>query len=139
MPRGNLISEGPTGGGGFAELTSLTGIDASNAPGVTTTPGVTNTADVRGMLVAAIEVNNLDDVGAVFTVEGALRETGVWVPIAWRLSAVAADAYTKTARTTPAATAELLFLSDTDYVNFIRVNVSTISAPGVSFVVGASR
>lgn len=138
MPRGTTLASEPFSGG-FVELTSLGGSADGSTPALITATGVTNTADVRGMLQAALEVNNTDDAGLIMTVEGALRESGVWAPIAWRLSAVTTDPYTKTAVTVPATSTALLFLADTDKVNFIRCNVTQITAPGASIVVGASR
>lgn len=101
---------------------------AAGAP--ITATGATDFADVTYLKKVALNVVNGVTNTVIFTPEGSLDGVN-WFPLTFKVAGTTAIA--TGARTTPAATAEALFLSDIDYIRFLRVNVGTANANGTTF------
>ncbi len=97
-----------------------------------TATGATDSANVTRFSRVAINVVNGAANSCIFTVEGSLDGTN-FSTVAY--GAGSSAAYTQGARTTTAATKEIVFLPDADMLNYVRVNVSTANANGCTFTV----
>lgn len=116
------------------ETSILTDATSHAAAGLITATGGTDFAEVSYATRMAIQVVNGITSSVIWTPEGSINGT-VWVPLTWKVAGT--TAITTGARTTPAATSELIFLADIDFVRFVRVNVGTANANGSTFTAAA--
>lgn len=116
------------------ERTVLTDATSHAAAGLITATGPTDFAEVSYATRMALQVVNGATNSVIWTPEGSI-DGSVWVPLTWKVAGT--TAITAGARTTTAGTSEVLFLSDIDFIRFVRVNVGTANANGSTFTAAA--
>ena len=119
-----------TNGGVWARKTSL--LDAtSNVASVTHTGG-TGSADVTLESRIAIYVTNGAANNVVFDVQGSMDDTNFF-DISYRVSSDVVYATLGTDVTVAGGTKQVIFISPSEYVRFVRINVGTANANGTTF------
>ncbi len=97
-----------------------------------TATGATDAVNVSRFHRVAINVVNGATNSVIFTVEGSLDGTN-FSTVAYGTGSSAA--YTTAAATVTAGVKSIVFLPDSDLLNYVRVNVSTANANGTTFTV----
>jgi hypothetical protein len=98
----------------------------------TTATGATDHADVTGCSRITILADNGATNTATFTVQGSLDGTN-WHTIAYRVDSSAS--YVLTGLSVTGSSKSVAHLSPTEYVRFLRVNLSAANANGTSIYV----